>query len=64
MYPISMEEEQNGSFVFTANVDVENIDKLIRAFGENLEEPCFFILEIPASEQDEQELRKLEIVVP
>ena len=51
-------EERNGAFVFTANVSNQNIEKLIRSFCESLEEPCFFILEIPTNEGDESELRK------
>ena len=51
-------KERNGTFAFTANVSVQNIDNLIRAFCENLEEPCFFNLEVPSNEKDEQALRK------
>lgn len=41
-----------------ANVSVEHLEPLLRAFIEDIEEPCFFILELPMNEVEENELRK------
>lgn len=51
-------KERNGTYVFKVNVSAENIAKLIQSFCIGLDEPCFFILEVPTNEKDELELRK------
>ncbi len=42
----------------TANISCEKIEDLILDFIDGLTEPCFFILELPATQQQEMELRK------
>ncbi|MDE7162444.1 MAG: hypothetical protein K2N65_06795 [Anaeroplasmataceae bacterium] len=41
-----------------ANVSVEHMEPVLKAFIEAIEEPCFFILELPMNEAEEKKLRK------
>lgn len=45
------------SFVFTVNVSVDNIERLLKKFCSGLTEPYFFILEVPTNEKDEKSIR-------
>ena len=44
-------------FVFTANVSAENIEALAKHFCSQLTEPCFFLIEVPTNEAEEQKIR-------
>ena len=50
--------ELKNNYKFIANVSFENTDEMIRDFCRELEEPCFFILEVPTNEKDEIALRE------
>ena len=45
-------------YSFAINIGIHKLRQLIENFIENLEEPCFFLCEIPASHKEEAELRK------
>lgn len=52
------EIKDNGEqFIFTANISAGNIINLIECFCAELDEPCFFIIEVPANLEEEQQLR-------
>ena len=52
--------DKESFFSFAINISIEKLEKLLREFCTQLTEPCFFILEIPTNEKNEQELRKNE----
>lgn len=45
---------------FAVNISMEHLESFVVEFYRGLQEPCFFILEIPTNENDEVELRKSE----
>ena len=49
---------QNTFTAFTVNISAENIETVLRAFIDQLEEPCFFLLEVPTNAAAEKELRQ------
>jgi len=53
-YEVSQREEK---FVFTINVSATNIEKLMKNFCSELDEPCFLIIEVPTNVTYEQQLR-------
>jgi len=53
-YDINKEDKL---FRFTINVSAENIERLIKCFCSELEEPCFFILTLPTDAKNENQIR-------
>lgn len=45
---------------FAINISIDKLRPLLKCFCENLEEPCFFLCEVGASQEEETELRKSE----
>ena len=52
--------DKESFFSFAINISIDKLEKILREFCAQLTEPCFFILEIPTNEKDEQELRRNE----
>lgn len=51
-----LEKETYSSFLI--NIDINVLEQLLDQFCNELDEPCFFILEVPTNENDERTLRK------